>query len=59
LNIDDLINGMPNLQALKVVFQPHQYDNQFPTREEMIAWMTSRFSRTFTENLAGTETIRL
>ncbi len=57
-NIDDLINGMPNLQALKVVFQPDQRDNYLPSREESIIWMTSGYSRTFTENLRGTETIR-
>jgi hypothetical protein len=58
-DVDDLINGMPNLQVLKVVLQPDQRENYLPSREESIKWMTSGYSRTFTENLPGTETIRL
>ncbi len=58
-SIDDLINGMPNLQALKVVLQPGQRGNYLHNREESIKWMTSGYSRTFTENLSGIETIRL
>jgi hypothetical protein len=58
-SIDDLINGMANLQALKVVLQSGQWDNHFPSREDFIIWMTSMYSRTFTESLTGTETIRL
>jgi hypothetical protein len=57
--VDDLINGMANLQALKVVFQSGQCDNYNPSIEEIITWMASSYSRTFTENLVGTETIRL
>ncbi|CAF5221931.1 unnamed protein product, partial [Rotaria magnacalcarata] len=56
--IDDIINGMPHLKALKVVLQPGRSDDYFPTREDMITWMTSNYSRTYTENLDGTETIR-
>ncbi|CAF3041796.1 unnamed protein product [Rotaria socialis] len=59
LNIDNLINGMANIQALKVVLQLGQWDNHFPSQEEFITWMVSGYSRTFTENLTGTETIRL
>jgi hypothetical protein len=58
-SIDDLINRMPNLQALKVVLQLGQRENYLPSTEESIKWMTSGYSRTFTENLPGTETIRL
>jgi hypothetical protein len=58
-SIDDLINGMPNLQALKVVLQPGQQENYLPSTEESIKCMTSGYSRTFTENLTGTEIIRL
>ena len=57
--IDDLINRMASLQALKVVFQTGDWDNHYPSQAEMIIWMTSLYSRTFTENLFGTETIRL
>ncbi|CAF4721268.1 unnamed protein product [Rotaria sp. Silwood1] len=58
-SIDDLINGMTNLRALKVVLQHGRWDNHFPREEEFITWMTSNYSRTFTENLTGTEIIRL
>jgi len=58
-NIDYLINGMDNLKALKVVLEPRQWANYIPTREENITWMSSGFSRTFTENLRGTEMVRL
>jgi hypothetical protein len=58
-NIDYLINEMDNLEALKVVFQSGQCNDYIPTMEEHITWMSSGYSRTFTENLRGTETIRL
>ena len=48
---------MTNLKALKVALQPGRSD-YFTAREDMITWMTSNYSRTFTENLDGTETIR-
>jgi hypothetical protein len=57
--VDDLVNGMANLQALKVVFQSGQCENYNPSTDELITWMASSYSRTFTENLVGTETIRL
>ncbi|CAF1173140.1 unnamed protein product [Rotaria sordida] len=58
LSTNELINGMPNLQALKVVFQPSDRNNHYPGRRVMIRWLASGFSRTVTENLIGTETSR-
>ncbi|CAF4112588.1 unnamed protein product, partial [Adineta steineri] len=58
-NIEKLLNRMDNLQALKVIIQPDQEDNYHSSREDLIRWMSLGFSRTFTENLTGTETIRL
>ncbi|CAF2827077.1 unnamed protein product [Rotaria sp. Silwood2] len=58
-NIDVLVNEMTNLQALKVMLQPGQFDNYFPNTEQMIRWMSSGYSRIATDNLPNTETIRL
>ncbi|CAF2767887.1 unnamed protein product [Rotaria sp. Silwood2] len=57
-SIKELINRIPNLQALKVVFQPGDRNNHYPGRRVMIRWLASGFSRTVTENLIGTETSR-
>jgi len=53
-NIDDLINEMTNLQALKMIYQLGQWNNYRRSREELIALMKSGFSCTFTENVLGT-----
>lgn len=56
--IDDLINNMTNLRALKVMLQLSQYDGYRPTLQERVRWITSGFSRTFTDNLVGIKTMR-
>ncbi|CAF3332617.1 unnamed protein product [Rotaria sp. Silwood2] len=58
-SINELINGMPNLQALKVVVESDQLNNYFPSRQDFITWMISGYSRIATENLANTVTSRL
>ncbi|CAF1062572.1 unnamed protein product [Rotaria sp. Silwood1] len=57
-SINELINRMPNLQALKVVYQPGDWNNHYPGRRIMIRWLAAGFSHTITENLIGTETSR-
>ncbi|CAF4246782.1 unnamed protein product, partial [Rotaria sordida] len=56
--IDDLVNDITNLKALKVMLQPGRWDDHFPSREEMIRWMASQYSRTFAKNIIDTETMR-
>ncbi|CAF1056747.1 unnamed protein product [Rotaria sordida] len=58
-SINQLINRMPNLQALKVVFEPVYWNNHSPRTQDLITWMTSGYSRIVTENLVGTVTSRL
>ncbi|CAF3881331.1 unnamed protein product [Rotaria sp. Silwood1] len=58
-DINELINGMPKLQALKVVFEHAHWNNYLPGHEDLFTWMISGFSRGVTENLPGTETYRL